>query len=590
MNTGADRRKRNKRIKIIRNICIALVPIILIGLLGFRVATDAKSMLADANQLKDELKQVMTCVKTKDTDGAESATLKMENTARKIDRTLSGSVWKAAAHMPGAGKYVKSVKTLVETVEDSSEGIIRPAITVMKDYPLSDLKVGDGFNVNIINAYLDLLENIEPQIDKMTTQMKSVVLPFGKTEMISEYTDKLSEMMAVYKENGEYLPLARSFLGDGSNKTYLLVAQNSSEIRAAGGFPGSIGTIKIQDGILSIGDFQTVYNVLSERVPAEANVTTQEKTIFSDWMRLSRDVCYDPDFTRVGQIWALAYESRNNQHVDGVVSLTPVIIQKVLAYTGGVTLSDGTQLNGDNATQVLQKDLYYKYLSENPSVKVSSAADYVDSLFAETAKLVMGKLVDDFDVNRISEYSKIFTDGGKDRTILMWMEDETAQSYVEAAGCSGALNTDENNPVAGVYFSCSYASKMGWFLNLDTEVGVPVINADGSRTYDMTVTMSNAITSQDIYKAGTYILGDYHGGLNGYIHLFAPAGGSISDFNTSNSMKMIETEYEGLQLGYNLEFVIYADNPITITYKVTTAPGVSTPLEVSTTPTLQNYR
>ena len=33
----------------------------------------------------------------------------------------------------------------------------------------------------------------------------------------------------------------------------------------------------------------------------------------------------------------------------------------------------------------------------------------------------MGKLVDDFDINRIADYSKIFTDGGKDRTILMWM-------------------------------------------------------------------------------------------------------------------------------------------------------------------------
>ena len=287
----------------------------------------------------------------------------------------------------------------------------------------------------------------------------------------------------------------------------------------------------------------------------------------------------------------LAYESKNDEHIDGVISLTPVIIQKVLAYTGAVTLSDGTELNGNNATQMLQKDLYYKYLSSNSSYKVSNAYDYVDSLFAETAKIVMGKLVDDFDINRIADYSKIFTDGGKDRTILMWMEDETAESYVKAAGCSGALNDDPSNPEAGVFFSGANGSKLGWFVSLDTQIGDDVtINDDGSRTYDVTVTVSNDITRDDMYRAGNYIIGNYNGQVESYLHLFAPAGGTISDFETSNSMTMNMDEYHGLEVAYNVEFMLAPSNPVTVTYKVTTAPGVSTPLKISQTPTLQSYR
>lgn len=34
-------------------------------------------------------------------------------------------------------------------------------------------------------------------------------------------------------------PLMKAFIGDGSDKVYLLAAQNTAEIRAAGGFPGS---------------------------------------------------------------------------------------------------------------------------------------------------------------------------------------------------------------------------------------------------------------------------------------------------------------------------------------------------------------
>lgn len=591
MNSGMDRRRRNKKLKIARNIAIALVPIIIIGLLIFRLGTDAKSMLSEANTLKTDLKAVMTGVKERDVESAQNATLKLDNTVRKLDRTLSSPVWKAVSHAPFAGKYVKSVNTLVSVAEDASDNILKPALDVMDEYPLEGLKVGDGFSVSTINAYLNLLEDIEPRIESMTTKMQTVKLPLGKTEMLSEYTQMLTKLTAAYKENGEYLPLFRAFLGDGSDKLYLLAAQNSAEIRASGGFPGSMGTIRIEDGVLTIDDFKTVYDMISVNPPTEAHITDTEYLLFSGSLDYARDACYIPDFERVGEIWALAYESKNDEHIDGVISLTPVIIQKVLAYTGAVTLSDGTELNGNNATQMLQKDLYYKYLSSNSSYKVSNAYDYVDSLFAETAKIVMGKLVDDFDINRIADYSKIFTDGGKDRTILMWMEDETAESYVKAAGCSGALNDDPSNPEAGVFFSGANGSKLGWFVSLDTQIGDDVtINDDGSRTYDVTVTVSNDITRDDMYRAGNYIIGNYNGQVESYLHLFAPAGGTISDFETSNSMTMNMDEYHGLEVAYNVEFMLAPSNPVTVTYKVTTAPGVSTPLKISQTPTLQSYR
>lgn len=590
MNSGMDRRRRNKKLKIARNIAIALVPIIIIGLLIFRLGTDAKSMLSEANTLKTDLKAVMTGVKERDVESAQNATLKLDNTVRKLDRTLSSPVWKAVSHAPFAGKYVKSVNTLVSVAEDASDNILKPALDVMDEYPLEGLKVGDGFSVSTINAYLNLLEDIEPRIESMTTKMQTVKLPLGKTEMLSEYTQMLTKLTAAYKENGEYLPLFRAFLGDGSDKLYLLAAQNSAEIRASGGFPGSMGTIRIEDGVLTIDDFKTVYDMISVNPPTEAHITDTEYLLFSGSLDYARDACYIPDFERVGEIWALAYESKNDEHIDGVISLTPVIIQKVLAYTGAVTLSDGTELNGDNATQMLQKDLYYKYLSSNSSYKISNANDYVDSLFAETAKIVMGKLVDDFDINRIADYSKIFTDGGKDRTILMWMEDETAESYVKAAGCSGALNDDPSNPEAGVFFSGANGSKLGWFVSLDTQIGDVTVNDDGSRTYDVTVTVSNDITRDDMYRAGNYIIGNYNGQVESYLHLFAPAGGTISDFETSNSMTMNMDEYHGLEVAYNVEFMLAPSNPVTVTYKVTTVPGVSTPLKISQTPTLQSYR
>ena len=79
-----------------------------------------------------------------------------------------------------------------------------------------------------------------------------------KSDKITEYTDKMKMLVQTYADAEQYLNLFDTFLGDGEDRTYLLVAQNSAEIRASGGFPGSIGTIRIEDGILYIGDFASL--------------------------------------------------------------------------------------------------------------------------------------------------------------------------------------------------------------------------------------------------------------------------------------------------------------------------------------------
>ena len=313
----------------------------------------------------------------------------------------------------------------------------------------------------------------------------------------------------------------------------------------------------------------------------------EEKELFGSWMNAPRDACFDPAFERVAYIWALAYEQKNSEHVNGVVSLTPAIIQNMLGYIGNVTLSDGTELTSENATQVLQYDLYYKYLNANAS---SSAGDYVDNLFAETAKVTMAKLVSDFDVKKAGDYYKVFSDGAKNRTVMMWMEDEEEQELVKNAGCSGGLNEDPQNPETGVYFSISDPCKLGWFLNIDTQISEPVVNSNGSSTYEVIATYSNTLSDNDKINAGRYILGNYGGTITGYIHIFAPAGGTISDIEMSNGDTMYTGNYNNLQVAYRFGNSIAPGSSITVTYKVTTASGVTNPLGVNSTPTLQNYR
>lgn len=563
-------------------IAIAFITIVSMGLDTMQMAGKAKSLKADLGELTASINE-------KDFERADVATDKLDSTVDDIDELLAGKTWRTAAKMPVVGEYVGAVDSLVDIVKIATGRMIKPALTVIQDYPLDSIKVGDeGFNTYTMEAYIGLLEELNPAINDIIGYLDDINIPDSLGGKVAQYTDKMAMITDAYAVAEDYLPLLKAFLGGGSDRTYLLAAQNSTEIRAGGGFPGSVGTITIVDGVLTIGDFNSVYDVLPYGTPASVGPSGLEDTLFGNWMHYPRDASFNPDFERVAQIWAKAYGNKSNTNVDGVISLTPTIIQRLLSYMGEVQLSDGTVLNGENATQMLQHDLYYKYF--NNASYTDDTNDVVDSLFAETAKTTMSRLVDDFDLNKIAGYLSVFNAGAEDRTIMMWMADETEQQYVRDVGCSGGLNDNPENPEIGVYISGSDPCKLGWYVNVNTQIGEAQVNEDGTRTYDVTVTVENTIDNNTIKTADTYILGSYEGAWRGYIHLFAPAGGTISDVKADSNGGFRKSKYENLEVAYNLNVMIYPQKSMNITYKVTTAEGVTTVPKVSMTPTLQGYR
>lgn len=584
-------RKESGITYIIRTVlCYAVSILIAIAFITIEsMGLDMMQMAGKAKSLKADLGELTASINEKDFERADVATDKLDSTVDDIDELLAGKTWRTAAKMPVVGEYVGAADSLVDIVKIATGRMIKPALTVIQDYPLDSIKVGDeGFNTYTMDAYIGLLEELNPAINDIIGYLDDINIPESLGGKVTEYTDKMTLITDAYAVAEDYLPLLKAFLGGGSDRTYLLAAQNSTEIRAGGGFPGSVGTITIVDGVLTIGDFNSVYDMLPYGTPASVGPSGLEDTLFGNWMHYPRDASFNPDFERVAQIWAKAYGNKSNTNVDGVISLTPTIIQRLLSYMGEVQLSDGTVLNGENATQMLQHDLYYKYF--NNASYTDDTNDVVDALFAETAKTTMSSLVDDFDLNKIAGYLSVFNAGAEDRTIMMWMADETEQQYVRDVGCSGGLNDNPENPEIGIYISGSDPCKLGWYVNVNTQIGEAQVNEDGTRTYDVTVTVDNTIDNNTIKTAGTYILGSYEGAWRGYIHLFAPAGGTISDVKADSNGGFRKSRYENLEVAYNLNVMIYPQKSMNITYKVTTAEGVTTVPGVSMTPTLQGYR
>lgn len=475
---------------------------------------------------------------------------------------------------------------VLEVLRGISERLLQPLREQLYAYPLSAIKVEDGFYAAVVARYIVFAEEIMPDAEGILAQIQALPLDFLHTnETVVHKLLVANNLVALYHQSGDILSFAKAFLAEGQDRTYLLVAQNSAETRASGGFPGSMGVIRIRDGVLTVGDFAGVNDTLTAYAPMEGNFTQEEYHLFQHAIRICRDACFCPDFERVAEIWALGYESKNGHALDGIISVTPAIIQKIMSPGEKLVLSDGTELTSENATRVLQRDLYFRYFT--PAAVIEYANAKVDALFAETAKEAMNQLISGMEARKMLRLLEVMREGFADRTLMVWMSREEEQTMLRDYGWSGGLNTDPNQPQAGIYFSNTPACKMGWFLEIDTEIGEPVVNGDGSRTYPITVRLSNIITEQEIQSANAkYILGG-DGRIIGAMHFFAPAGGSVDHFVSPNWVEPYR--YNGHTLGYLDSITILPGQTQTITYEVTTAPGVDAPLSISQTPTLQEY-
>lgn len=481
-------------------------------------------------------------------------------------------------------------QTLIPAAESASTDILRPAADVMTTVSFSDLKTESGLDTNVLRAYLALENTVEPYIVDICDQVLTNPVFQSNPDQYKDLNTTLVHLMSIIYEVDTYKPFINLLIGNGEDRTFVVVAQNSAEMRACGGFPGSIGVATVRDGIFEFGDFQSVKNVLPDYHAEGIEISDIENDMFlSTWYGNNpRRASCNPHFPRAAELWAASYEEYNEVPVDGVISLTPHIIQRLLAVTGPVTLSNGKTIDSTNALEYLQRQIYIDYFS---SLGNTEANDITDSLFAETADTVYKKLFENINKDSLLQLLAIVEESSEDRVFMMWMKDPVSQSIIENIGMDGALNSDPTAPEVAVFFSVNDANKLGPYMDYRVSLGTGLKNADGTITYPVTVTITNTIDDETlrIGEGNDYILANVYGGsMNTLPYFFAPAGGTISNIQNDAGIEITVDTYDDLQVGYNRGFLIDPGVTYTFTFDVTTAKGVTLKPKIITQPLIAN--
>jgi len=219
---------------------------------------------------------------------------------------------------------------------------------------------------------------------------------------LAKQASSLSDNLENFVSAGTKL---KEILGATKDKRYLLVFQNNSELRASGGFLGSYALVDIRDGkirnleVPGGGSYDTEGG-MNVRVAAPEPLWLVNP-LWHFW-----DANWWPNWPTTAKNLMWFYEKSNGPTVDGVISVTPTVVEKLLEITGPIDLTKeyGLTIDSGNFWEIVQKVVEQKNLaSTSPEALVGIPA--TSTVIESTLPLKQN-----LDVNSANKPKKIIGD------------------------------------------------------------------------------------------------------------------------------------------------------------------------------------
>lgn len=584
--SGYERPKRSKgkRIAAIIASVIALV-VIIFGVSGFIMLNDARSILSTVDSLTEQKDTYVEAFKNGDGASIHNATTSIASEISDIHQKTDGIAWQIGSLIPYVGHDVRIGRELITEVDNLVQNALIPASDQLAEVNLSNLMSDGAINVELMQSLVDMLQDVTPVVQESAQTIED--LPTANISKINEKIVKIKDMMGTANSAldaiNEIAPYLPGMLGaNGQTRNYLLMAQTNSELRSTGGLPGSLGVLSVTDGKMQLGEFQAGAELQRYDTPTFA--TSEEASLFNGAGTLATSSCIIPDFSRAGFVLGEIWKDQKGGSLDGVIGIDPILLQRLLALTGGFTTSNGTAVNGDNAAALLLHDSYMQMDTST-----------TDAFFADVADQAFNSVLSNIGNISMPDLLKTIMTAMDERRLQVFMYNADEETVMQKLGCAGTLNLDETAPEIGVYINDNTWSKISWYLSVNTDISEPTANEDGTKTYHVVTTLKNNL---DLNTANGLV--DYITGYNpskrsradmlDIVYITSPAGGSISNMvytDDSGATKTLEpSTYEDHQI-FTQYTAAEGGQSVSFTYDVTVSAKAEKDLTVDTTPTTQ---
>jgi len=280
---------------------------------------------------------------------------------------------------------------------------------------------------------IKLAQKYLTQANQSLSQVRSSDLPAELAPKTEELKKSLPAVVQATGQLESWSDVFLGVLGHEKAKKYLLVFQNNSEARATGGFIGTYGVVDFDEGRLKNLFIDGIFNLdgqLYEKVIPPRPI----QKISTAWS--THDANWFADFPTSAKKIMSFYEKAGGQTVDGVISLTPTIIERLLALTGPISLP---QYN-----IVLDQNNFLEAVQYKVEVDYDKRLNQPKKILADFAPLFLEKLWQVWP-GKYQEIFKVFVDSLTEKQVLFYFSNASLEVAFKEQGWTGEiLNTEKD--------------------------------------------------------------------------------------------------------------------------------------------------
>lgn len=525
-----------------------------------------------------------------DAEGAAADAASLKNLSEQAVAQTEGLDWQIAERIPFIGQNLAAVRVAAQSIDQVADF----AVNSLPNFDLAAFRPVDGaIDLSAVHRLEEIVSDgagtfadISARIDATD---RAFLLP-QVTDALATLDDAVSGVDETLGTLSPMLKVLPAALGEGTPRTYLLMFQGNSELRASGGNPAALALVTATDGRIELTTQATSVQFANARPESVSPLDAETETLYSDIIgRWIPNMTATPDFPTTVDIMRAWWADEGLPPFDDVISTDPVALSYMLRATGPIPLQTGETLTSENAVSLLLNEVYFNYGEVVPGQAADGTAQ--DLFFASAAAQIFSTLTTGVE-NPLALLDALRQASDESR-MKIWSSNPDIEAMLSGTRLAGTLPaTNDDRTIAGVFFNDTTGAKTDYYADASVVASTDQCTASGAPTFHQTITFANNITPEQADALPYFITGPHF--QPGYIAtdvvVYAPVGASITSWNVAGA-ESFTLMSEGTHLGRSVVRISVVTPPqtaATITVDMTGADGTTGadygPYDVWTTP------
>ena len=326
------------------------------------VGVDALSARGELKAAAGQVKVLQAQVARGDRAEARSTLSSLQEHASAARATTSGPQWSAVGALPWLGPNVTAVQAVSEVIDDLALNALPTLMDATELVDPTTLVLDDGrIDLQSLQKAAPAVVAANGEVHAARQALDSIsvddLLPTVGRPLV-DLRAQVGRVALTTATAARAVQLLPPMLGADGPREYLMLVQNNAEQRATGGVSTLI-VLRAVNGVVEVVQTRSAGGELGSLPTPILSLTRAEQALFGTGLgRYMADVTFTPDFPRSGQLAAAIWKQQVGADLDGVLSIDPGALARVLGATGPVELSTGQVLTSKNAERLLMNTVY----------------------------------------------------------------------------------------------------------------------------------------------------------------------------------------------------------------------------------------